>query len=138
MVALYLCGRQTRRSAAITAAPRGYLVEEFAGGAPGPGLQDLYRRLLAADPSLAPGLSTVPSPEPTKHSQYGLPADVAVLAGRDKEIQTILDGVDNVDSADGRVTVLSIDGMPGRRQVGPGGPCRPPACRAVPGWAGLH
>jgi hypothetical protein len=83
---------------------------------PGPGLQELYRRLLAADPSLGPGLGTVPSPEPTKHSQYGLPADVAVLAGRDKEIQTILDGADNVDSADGRMTVLSIhaiDGMPG-------------------------
>jgi hypothetical protein len=114
MVALYLCGRQDeaiRRYHCI----RGYLVEEF-GVDPGPGLQELYRRLLAADPSLGPGLGTVPSPEPTKHSQYGLPADVAVLAGRDKEIQTILDGADNVDSADGRMTVLSIhaiDGMPG-------------------------
>ena len=111
MVALYLCGRQDEAIRRYHST-RGYLVEEF-GVDPGPGLQDLYRRLLAADPSLAPGLGTVPSPEPTKHSQYGLPADVAVLAGRDKEIQTILDGVDNVDSADGRVTVLSIDGMPG-------------------------
>ncbi|WP_199736538.1 BTAD domain-containing putative transcriptional regulator [Micromonospora sp. HM5-17] len=111
MLALYRCGR---RSAALAAYREAYrvLTREL-GVLPGQELQDLHRRMLAADPTLDPPPAResvrVALPAPRQ-----LPADIAAFAGRTEQ----LDALDRLlGAADGAqpetVTIAVLTGSPG-------------------------
>jgi DNA-binding SARP family transcriptional activator len=86
MVALYRSGRQAEALAAFRAL-RQRLVEQQ-GVEPSPPLQELHRRILAADPALEPPAGAAPgvqaaAPAPTPRQ---LPPDVAGFTGRAPEL----------------------------------------------------
>jgi YVTN family beta-propeller protein len=130
MLALYRAGRQTEALEAFQAARR-RLVEEL-GLEPGPGLQELQRRILEQDPTLAP--SRFP-PIPT--SRAGRQRSLAVLvalvalvagvfllsagAGNQKALAAGASGVVAVQTASDRRTVATpLAGMPGSVASGAG------------------
>jgi DNA-binding SARP family transcriptional activator/tetratricopeptide (TPR) repeat protein len=113
MLALYRCGRQAEALAGYQAA-RKVLVEEL-GAEPGPGLQELHQRMLAADPSLAftksPPL-TAAGMAPTVPRE--LPAEAGHFIGRAKELAALTAMLDQVSEHEpGTLVISAIDGTAG-------------------------
>jgi DNA-binding SARP family transcriptional activator len=112
MVALYRSGRQADALAAFRAL-RQRLVEQQ-GVEPSPPLQELHRRILAADPALllpaeAPGSVQAAAPTPVPRQ---LPPDVAGFTGREPELAQ-LDQVLAAAGQDGPVVIGAIAGTGG-------------------------
>jgi predicted ATPase/DNA-binding SARP family transcriptional activator len=84
MLALYRCERQAEALEAFRAARRA-LVEEL-GIEPGPALQQLQRRVLEQDPSLAPP----PLPEPPGAGCGNLPPEPTSFVGRARELADVV------------------------------------------------
>ena len=93
LIALYRCGRQADALKRYEAT-RGMIADEL-GVDPGAELQDVYARILRADPSLAPG--------PSAQEVVALPFDVPDFTGRAAELAQLSDGN----------SVVVVDGMPG-------------------------
>jgi DNA-binding SARP family transcriptional activator/tetratricopeptide (TPR) repeat protein len=125
MLALYRCGRQGEALAAYQAARR-LLVDEL-GSEPGPDLRALHRRILAADPALAPPGAENRPPAPARSPATELetaepagkvlivprqlPAPVRQFVGREREL-AVLTGL--LGQAGTRPTAISaIGGTPG-------------------------
>jgi DNA-binding SARP family transcriptional activator/tetratricopeptide (TPR) repeat protein len=118
MRALYQAGRQTEALDAYRRV-RARLVEEL-GVEPGAPLQDLHRRILEADPSLAGDPSDRPGPSEaadgasaTPPAPAQLPADVTAFTGRARELgelDALWTGPDTGaghDAASGSVTLIT-------------------------------
>jgi DNA-binding SARP family transcriptional activator/tetratricopeptide (TPR) repeat protein len=99
----------------VYAQARKVLAEEL-GADPGPRLQELHRRLLAADPAPAavaaagPSAVTVAAPAVLRQ----LPATAAHFADRSAELAALIGLLDQVGAElPGTVVISAIDGMPG-------------------------
>ncbi len=84
MLALYRCGRVEDALAAYLET-RAALLEEV-GIEPGTELQELQRRILAQDPSLAP---SAPTAAPARSVEVHLPGRTSELLGRTAELATV-------------------------------------------------
>jgi len=111
MLALYRAGRQAEALAAYQHA-REVLVEEI-GSEPGPGLREVHRRILAADPALAvedaapttTGMAAVP---------HELPAAVRHFTGRADELAALTGLLDEAAGETPRTVIISaISGTAG-------------------------
>jgi len=128
MLALYRAGRQAE-SLEVFHALRGALVDELAVE-PSPPIQELYRRLLDADPELAAPVPTPDSPasagpaEPVAETpvrahddgpRQQLPADTRAFTGRTVELAQLVAHARQVRDGEhtGTVVVSAIDGMAG-------------------------
>jgi DNA-binding SARP family transcriptional activator/tetratricopeptide (TPR) repeat protein len=130
MLALYLCGRQGEALATFRAIDRRLRTE--LGISPGPELDHLHQRILAADPALSNGLPFPPdesaspaSPQPVpgraaddrlhpvKPAQ--LPGDTADFTGRDNQVKMLCDllTAQPVPQRPGSVVICAIAGMAG-------------------------
>jgi DNA-binding SARP family transcriptional activator/tetratricopeptide (TPR) repeat protein len=88
MLALYRCARQAEALAAYQHA-RDVLVTEL-GVEPGPGLRDLHRRILAADPALAvTGPASPAEAEPQQGRARELPPAMPGFTGRSAELEAL-------------------------------------------------
>jgi DNA-binding SARP family transcriptional activator/tetratricopeptide (TPR) repeat protein len=121
MLACYRGGHQGAALEVYREAHR-MLAEEL-GVAPGPELQEIHQRILAADP----GLTVVPAgkvtlgepvqrlpagPEPSGF-RHGLPPDTAAFTGRDAQLELITGGRAAGAAGGGVVAIQAINGMPG-------------------------
>ncbi|MGH3164370.1 MAG: BTAD domain-containing putative transcriptional regulator, partial [Trebonia sp.] len=125
MLGLYRGGRQAEALAAYETLRRG--LSEQLGIDPGQELQDLYLKILRADPSIADpsiqgetrqaGLSRDERKGGPlrKEAPQRLPADTATFTGREAEISRLLGLADHAGSGQGPGTVVisAIDGMAG-------------------------
>jgi DNA-binding SARP family transcriptional activator/tetratricopeptide (TPR) repeat protein len=113
MLALYRCGHQAEALAAYQRA-RDILVTEL-GVEPGPGLRDLYQRILSADPALAvPGPGRPAEAEPGAAPPRELPAAVPGFTGRGTELQALSRQLDLPgEQAPGTVVISAIGGTAG-------------------------
>jgi YVTN family beta-propeller protein len=131
MVSLYRSGRQTDALDAFQAARR-RLVEEL-GLEPGPGLQELQRRILEQDPTLAAPSRFPPIPTSRAGRQRSLALVVALVvlvagvfllsagAGNQKALPAGASGVVAVQTASDRRTVATpLAGFPGSVADGAG------------------
>ena len=113
MLALYRDGRQGEALATYRHA-RQLLIEEL-GAEPGPELQDLHQRVLAADAALAahePGQPMASGARPAVPHQ--LPAAVRHFAGRSRELAELTLRLDQAAAdTEGTVVISAIDGMAG-------------------------
>jgi DNA-binding SARP family transcriptional activator len=95
MCALYQTGRQAEALAAFRSI-RAALIETL-GVEPGPGLQELHRRMLAADPELLPSPSPANAPVtgdrrlPAGVPLAQVPPDVADFTGRESVVKELAD-----------------------------------------------
>jgi len=111
MVALYRCGQQAE-ALAVFRAMRARLAGEL-GIEPGPDLQHLHRRILAADPGLGvPPTARAPSPPPRVVPRQ-LPAAPLHFAGRAAELQALTRLVSRAGDAGGMVMISVIGGSAG-------------------------
>jgi DNA-binding SARP family transcriptional activator len=114
MRALYQDGRQAEALAAYAQA-RQILIDEL-GTEPGPGLQEVHRQILNADPALnpppqAPGVANSPA-APSVPRQ--LPATVSGFAGRSAELADLTRMLDDsVADSPGTVVISAIGGTAG-------------------------
>lgn len=110
MIALYRSGRQAD-AVRVYRDTRAALVAEL-GLEPGPELQRLHRRILAADQPVVtvdrPRRRTDRMPVPRQ-----LPADIADFVGRDEQLVELRDLLDRSGSDQATPTILAIDGMAG-------------------------
>jgi DNA-binding SARP family transcriptional activator len=115
MLALYRCGHQAEALAAYQRA-RNVLVAEL-GVEPGPGLRDLHRRILSADPALALALGEPALPAPGQPQQVApreLPAAVRGFSGRSAELEALTRLLDHAgDQVPGTVVISAIGGTAG-------------------------
>ena len=131
MLALYRAGRQTEALEAFQAA-RLRLVEEL-GLEPGPGLQELQRRILEHDPTLAAPSRFPPLPRSRAGRQRSLALLVALVAlvagvfllssgaGGEQALAAGTSGVVAVQTASDRRTVATpLAGTPGALAAGAG------------------
>jgi DNA-binding SARP family transcriptional activator/tetratricopeptide (TPR) repeat protein len=98
----------------IYAQARKVIAEEL-GADPGPDLQQLHRRLLAADPAPAVMAAAAPSAAAAAPSVLRqLPATAAHFADRSGELAALIGLLDRVGTErPGTVVISAIDGMPG-------------------------
>ncbi|MFF0247020.1 BTAD domain-containing putative transcriptional regulator [Streptosporangium sandarakinum] len=93
-----------------------HLVEEL-GAEPGPSLQDLHRRILAADPTTTPPASTPVTPAgpsgPPGVVPRQLPAPPARFTGRRAELGQLSRALDESGRPGGTVVISSIGGIAG-------------------------
>jgi DNA-binding SARP family transcriptional activator/tetratricopeptide (TPR) repeat protein len=122
MLALYRCDRQGEALATYVSA-RGALVAEL-GVEPGPVLQELHQRILAADPGLLAGLPPAGSPSvrpaesgapaaPRWSVPHELPVSPRHFAGRKRELSTLDQLLTEVHEPPGTVMISVIGGIPG-------------------------
>jgi DNA-binding SARP family transcriptional activator len=127
MLALYRCGRQGEALVAYHDARR--LLAEELGVEPGPALQDLQQRILAADPTLSPPESSPPSGESSAEpsaettTQTGrppavvprqLPRAAVQFVGRAGELAALTALLDHADTrAPGTAVISAIGGTAG-------------------------
>src|SRR5215467_8329913 len=118
MLALYRCGR---RSEALTAYKhaRQVLAAELSV-APGPELQELNQRILAADPNLLNSASCVSAQvHLTRPNRFPpvlprqLPAAVPHFTGRQAELELLTSVLDHVADSAGTPVIIAISGMAG-------------------------
>ncbi|WP_232665995.1 AfsR/SARP family transcriptional regulator [Pseudonocardia sp. TRM90224] len=120
MLVLYRSGRQAEALAVYQRIYR-QLIDEL-GITPGPALQELHQRILAADPALRSPIAAVVS----THVPRQLPSDVTHFTGRAGELamlDALLDGTANATSggspssagcmSDGAPVIASIEGGAG-------------------------
>jgi DNA-binding SARP family transcriptional activator len=112
MLALYRCGQQADALAAYRNV-RQVLVTEL-GIEPGPGLRELHRRILAADPSLA---SAEPARSgatvPARVTPRELPPTVRGFTGRSAELEALTRLLDRPNAHASEAIVLTIGGSAG-------------------------
>ena len=108
MLACYRAGRRADALAAYRRA-REVLADEL-GVDPGPELQQLHQRILAADQRLA-----TPSPIPAVIRPAQLPADVADFTGREEQVKQLYDllSQERGSSRPGAMVISAIVGAPG-------------------------
>jgi DNA-binding SARP family transcriptional activator/tetratricopeptide (TPR) repeat protein len=113
MLALVRCGRQAEALEAYQSA-RKFLIEEL-GTEPGIGLQELHRRILAADPVLAAPESAALAGEcPAATVPRELPGQVAGFVGRAEELAALTGLVDrSAEQAPAAVVISAIGGTAG-------------------------
>ncbi|UIX33258.1 AfsR/SARP family transcriptional regulator [Streptomyces sp. GQFP] len=109
MLALYRSGRQAE-ALAVYADTRRLLADEL-GVDPRPGLKELQRRILKADPSLAePSAPLAPEPAPAPVRPAQLPATVSDFTGRAafvSELSKVLSSASSASPTQGRVMAVS-------------------------------
>jgi DNA-binding SARP family transcriptional activator len=112
MFALYRSGRQAE-ALEIYHATRRTLADEL-GVDPTPPLQELYRRILNADPTLTPA-PVVRSPAQRSDDTVPrqLPAAVRHFAGRAAELKRLTELLDDTVATGGTVMISAIDGTAG-------------------------
>jgi DNA-binding SARP family transcriptional activator/predicted negative regulator of RcsB-dependent stress response len=127
MLALYRCGRQAEALEVFRGIDRQLRAE--LGVCPGPELQQLHQRILAADPELAGGLRSAvvaqtagPAPLAGGQRRAGrlvvpaqLPPDTADFTGRGEQVKLLCDLLDRRLDADrpGAVVISAVAGMGG-------------------------
>jgi DNA-binding SARP family transcriptional activator/Tfp pilus assembly protein PilF len=124
MLALYRGGRQAEALGAYQGIRRA-LVDDL-GVEPGPELQELHRRILAADPELLPGDAsvgagppaaseerTVRAAGPERVAPHQLPAGPRLFAGREGELSALTGLLAEVGGPRGAVVISAIAGTAG-------------------------
>ena len=110
MLALYRAERQAE-ALEVFQGLRRTLVGELGVEPSGP-VQELCRRILAADPALASPTGEA-VPVPASGSQYQLPAEARSFTGRAREVEELLGLAREVPGGGGAVVVSAVAGMAG-------------------------
>jgi DNA-binding SARP family transcriptional activator len=110
MLACYRSGRQADALSAYREL-RAALVGDL-GLEPGPAVQELHERILAADPDLQEGGLVVPRLS-ARHTPRQLPAAPGHFTGRAEEVHAVTALVENGEHPVGTVVICAIDGMGG-------------------------
>jgi DNA-binding SARP family transcriptional activator/tetratricopeptide (TPR) repeat protein len=134
MVALYRCGRQAEALEVYRGIDR--VLREEIGITPGPGLQELHQRILAADPELAnvqtavapgqpadipavgagpPGAAAAAGPAAAVPVPAQLPPDIGDFTGRDEQVKVLCEllASGREGARQGAVVISAVAGMGG-------------------------
>ena len=109
MLALYRAGRQGDALRAFQDL-RAVLTEDL-GVEPGPAIQQLHQRILAADPALS--IADEAGPHPAFPVPHQLPAITADFVGRDTQLHQLNRLLANAGGNGGTVVISAIDGTAG-------------------------
>ncbi|MGY0017809.1 BTAD domain-containing putative transcriptional regulator [Streptomyces sp. cg35] len=116
MLALYRSGRQAE-ALAVYADTRRLLADEL-GVDPRPGLAELQRRILQADPALAEPSAPAAEPAPAPVRPAQLPATVPDFTGRASFVTELSDVLASASSETGTGSVMAVSAVAGIGGVG--------------------